>query len=187
MLDRHNRPAIEALIDENEDEELVSKNDPCHYWIHIEDVADPDSLGSFYEITPKPEEEIEEIGTIQDFEDGGLIEFEEIEDGNRFGKIISASINTETGVITLHREEIPSETLAIGYTATGEKIFADDEFESFYPRILGKKVLQDYIDYDLYEERKTFKRTSHDNLKTMPASKTQRMRRKQLRAIRLKF
>jgi len=173
MLDRHNRPAIETFITENEDEELVIENDPCHCWVCIEDVSDTYIPDGFHEVSQDPE--IEE--TIEDFE--------ETENGNHFGKIISASINVETGIIILHREEIPSETISIDYQETAKEILADDDFEAFYPRIMGKKVLQDDVDYNPYNG--VYKIRSHDNLKTMSDQKLQRMCRKQLRAIRRKF
>lgn len=179
MLDRHNRQAIEPLIIENEDELLVIENDPCHCWICIEDVADPDSPDGFYEINQAPE--IEE--TIQDFTEDKLIDFEEIEDGNHFGKIISASINVETGVITLHREGIPSETLPIGKKSIEPDLYSDD-CDFHFPR---RKALNfSFYQDPWYDESPDFRR-SMENLKTMSDSKLQRMHRKQLRVIRRKF
>ena len=179
MLDRHNRQAIEPLIIENEDELLVTENDPCHCWVCIEDVVDPDSPDGFYEISQATE--IEE--TIQNFENGKLIDFEEVEDGSHFGKIISASIDVKTGMITLHREEIPNETLLTEKKSIEPDLYSDD-CDFYFPR--RKSLNFSFYQDPWYDESPDFRRST-ENLKTMSDSKLQRMCRKQLRAIRRKF
>jgi len=181
MLDRHNRPAIESLIIENEDETLVMENDPCHCYVRIEDVVDPDSPDGFYEITKEPE--VEE--TIEGFQEDRLIDFEEIEDGNHYGKILSASINVETGVIILYRESTPNEKLLFEEEEKPELEFCDYEDNDFhFPR---KKGLNFSFFHDPSYDNSYRSGKCLENLKTMPDSKLQRMHRKQLRAIRRKF
>jgi len=183
MLDRKNRRVIDSTLTYiDEDELLVTENDPCHCFICIEDVPDPDSPKGYFEISCKTCDEIQELEERTECENK-LIIFTEIEYGNHFGRIISALIDAETGIITLVRENTYSETLTIIEEEKELELHCDDGFENLYPTIKGKRMLcRNFNDRD--NECKKF---CHDNLKTFSDSKLQRMHRSRLRTARRKF
>lgn len=152
---------------------MVTKNDPSRSFIPIEEFPENTDF-DYPEVFGMPESEEEFVfqGQVPD----SFIEPVIIEDKNCFGKVICAFIDAKTGNITLIREKAPCNQL---------EITTDDIYEIFYHRIRGTKTLRDDAPISLYREKERTK--LHDNLKTMPDRKVQRMNRATLRAIRKNF
>lgn len=181
-LDRKNRRVVDSTICcVDEDEELVTKNDPSRSFIPIEEF--PDNIDFEYpEISGLSKDEEYEIlsqgPVIMNFTEPTLVD-----DEKHLGRIVCAFADAKTGCIILIREKKCNITTADNCYES--EIIADDDYERFYPRIRGTKALRDDVPLSMYDEK--FRVGAHDNLKTMPDRKVQRMNRATLRAFRRKF
>lgn len=178
FLDRNCLKVIDkTLIQEDEDEQLVLQNDPSHSFVQIEEIADIFDYPEVFNLTQEEEDKLV-LSNEKTFQKNTFIDPVLIEDEKHFGRIICAFTDAETGCIILMRENDCS-VIASNYREA--EIHTDDEYENFYPRVRGRKMLLDSEPISAYDEK--IRTRAHQNLKTFSDRKIQRMNRKKLRSI----
>lgn len=173
---------------------LIESNDPCHCFVPIDEVADPDTLDTFIEVYSKEIEGVEEfedsVVLDSDNKNWEFIDFEEVEFSCSEGRISVASIDPESGLIFLQREKpTPSE----GKSATYEKVVIPKKLPLIYDdeELSNKEYDAMFFEHKMYcqslRPQRHHRERYRDNLKTMPESKVQRSNRGLLAQVKNRY
>lgn len=155
------------------DDDCIECNDPCHQFIPIEEVADPDFCNFYFEISNQ--ESVLETESKTLHQTIQITYFTELNlSGSENGRINVASIDASTGVILLDRENNPkSDDVVI---ITDDEPLTPKEYDQMF---FEHKMLQS--DYGNWRHRKGEDRKPiRNNWKTLTDSKRQQENRKLL-------
>ena len=156
---------------------LIECQDPCHCFIPIDEVADPNTLSTFVEVYNDGPEVLEEMPILKPVLP--IFEFKDVDIcGNCDGRILVASVEAETGIIFFHKENQPISKIEEIFDVD---LFEPKEYDTFF--FEHKMICQKWEDWRHRkgEEHKPIR----DNRKTLLDRKVQRDNRAVLREIKL--